>query len=220
MTTQNLVEVRVARLPKLPRLTNYNVEYTTVDAAKVGHVAQTANAWTVRADHGGCVPRTHWGRFNHTPRDVGETETVCVITAPDGRVAVWYGRALAFAVTLEIAAHSALVDDCPRDEIDLRAGAARIFGARQTLGGSRDVTPLAMTACRVLHAGVFNDGVSERDRLLAEVYGVLDMKRPATKTLTSASDDALAAASAMILVGDVDGAVALLKSRNAKRVAK
>lgn len=151
--------------------------------------------------------------------EVGETRTrsfvqsAVAIAAPDGRVAVWYGRAPIadnrkkgpYPVTVNKleAANAALTHE-PEG-----GAAARFWDGRSTRGGDRDVKPLAGAALRVLHARAFEYPCALRDQLLAE-FAVLTGKRPPTPHLLRASEDELLAASALLTAKQVDKIRALL----------
>lgn len=153
--------------------------------------------------------------------EAGETrtratvQTAVAIASPDGRVAVWYGRAALMresknrshpsqnTVTKYDAAHSTL-----RREPSGRA-AARYWDTVSTRGGDRCVLSLASAGCRILHARAFGDPVPLRDELLAE-FAVLGSERPPTPHILRASDNELLAASALLAAGHPDKVRALL----------
>lgn len=164
------------------------VDFEERDAFEWGIYATRNQNWTCFADAG----ETRFG---------GSVETVAVIAAPDGRVAVWYGQTRLAreasgrerrgrqddTVSKYNAAFAALQDP----------GAAAYWDPVRTRGGERDVKPLALAACRVLHADVFETQPALRDKLLAE-FAPLRGERPPTSWLLRASDDELLAASALL----------------------
>lgn len=156
--------------------------------------------------------------------DVGETrfganvEAVVVIAAPDGRVAVWYGRTTLPRVLSNRQRHGRKDDTASQFDGAIAAlsahgnlgrAAAAYWDKRRTRGGDRDVTQLAMAACRILHAEVFGDPTALRDTLLAE-FAAMTTSRPPTPHLLRASEDELLAASALLAAGNHDGACRLL----------
>lgn len=181
-----------------------------------------------------------WGRYAvrhggwQATCEVGETrfgtnvEAAVAIAAPDGRVALWYGRMTLPRVTngkmrngrrddtvnKHEAAYAALCDEEATNRVDRNAlAAAAMWDAKRTRGGDRDVSPLAMAACRILHAGVYGDTPTLRDQLLAEFVSLSRSvlgKRPPTPHLLRASEDELLAASALLAAEEYDGARSLL----------
>jgi len=145
-----------------------------------------------------------------------DVETVAAIAAPDGRIAVWYGWAKLVQPTRQLgrsyvrrppttyeAAYSAL---------NCRA-AARLWDARVTRQGDRDVTALALAACRCLHAQAFGYAPSARDQLLAEFASLVGRHRPKTSHILKASATALEAASALLAINNYQAAKALLAGK-------
>lgn len=127
------------------------------------------------------------------------------IAAPSGQVAVWCGPMITATTSY--------------DSYDI---AASLTGDRGfayywiASDGPRSRRPIAEAAGRLLHARAFGNACEPRDEYLAEWAQVTSSLRPPTRHLLSASDDALAAASAMLLVGDERGAVTLLRDARAQ----
>jgi hypothetical protein len=169
----------------------------------------------------------HQGWRQHC--EVGETrfgpnvESVVIIAAPDGRVAVWYGRTTLLRHT-ENRPRRGRKDDTanPLDGAiaalqpygDVGRAAAAYWDKKRTRGGDRDVSQLAAAACRVLHADAYGYSSSLRDRLLAE-FTLLEGDRPPTPHLLRATDNELLAASALLAARENNGARSLLARKGA-----
>lgn len=171
------------------------------DAREWAVYAIRHNAWRAHCEAGESRTRS-------------SVETAVAIAAPDGRVGVWYGRAILpverqrpakpISVTRFDAAKAALTL-----EPECRA-AARYWYPSCGRGGDRDVAALAWAALRILHAHAFGDPVSLRDTLLAPFATVASSFRPPTPHLLRASEDELLAANALLDIHNYDGARALL----------
>jgi len=179
------------------------VDFDDNDAYEWGVYAIRQNAWKAH-----CTV----GKARVSPA-VG---AAVAIAAPDGRVAVWYG-----AADLRLDANGN--HRAPRTTVTEHEGAlaatdspsvAAYWDRRRTRGGERDVTALALAACRVLHAHVFGYKPSLRDELLAE-FVVLTGDRPPTAHLLRASEDELLAASALISAQHSNKVRALLARKGA-----
>jgi hypothetical protein len=249
MSVAPLVELRVAAHPILPRLDEkYAVEYTGEDAAKLGRRAIETNAWQYLADFG---HEDAW-RGGRRARET-LTETVVAIAAPDGRVAIWYGRRQSSWITMQNAAHAALMAPItnkftpneeaarivtesygdPRSELTralmlkapidvVRAcdAAVLLWDPKKTKGGPRDVKPLAQAACRVLHAIAFEVPFDVRDQYTYELLILRGGMRPPTNVIVSASDETLAAASALLMIRNWRQTRALLLNAHKHSQAK
>lgn len=224
--------VKIFAAPIEPRLVTRNVEYTMTDAFRLGQRALETNEWQYLADHGGGTARRKGLAATDT------TETVVAIASPDGRVGVWYAQTFASDITTYIAAGASLIANGlvgptvntthvgavigvlksstvrMRADLLVRKHAAMLWDQRHTRGGARDITPLARAACRLVHAEAFGDEPLARDQYLCEMLTLRGSNRPYTKTITSASDAALAAASALLMVDDRRGVRVLLANAN------
>ena len=194
--------IKLVQPPREPRPAK-PVDFDLTDADEWGRYAITSNAWSPVCEVG--------PQINHVSFDV---EIAVAIAAPDGRVAVWYGMATTVAPVRrrgfrqrDVTKYNgaATITKC-------RAAAAW-WDEKRTRGGDRDVRPLALAACRVLHAQVFGDPPSPRDQLLAEFATLEGADRPDTTHILRASDDALLAASALLALKNYEGACALLAGK-------
>ena len=199
------VVVKIARSPIEPRLANA-IDFDHRDAEEWGIYAIKHNAW--RTFCGQSAPRIN----------TYDIETVVTIAAPDGRVAVWYGRATTIQPT-RTRGKSYRRRDATCYEAALGAtkcrAASMLWDDRCTRGGERDVSALAMAACRILHAEVFEYAPSARDRLLAEFATLVGAARPATPHIIKASDAALEAACALLSIKNYQAVRALLAGKGA-----
>jgi len=196
------IVVKIVAPPIEPRLTKH-VDFDQRDAEEWGGYAIKLDKWRTFCE----VGAPSFGTY--------AVEVATAIAAPDGRVAVWYGRATTFGlapggkrtqrqdVTMYKAALAAL--DCK--------AAAAFWDDRRTRGGQRDVSALGLAACRLLHAAAFGYEPAFRDQLLAEFAPLQGTDRPSTAVLLRASDEALLAASALLAVENYKGACSLLMGR-------
>lgn len=150
-------------------------------------------------------------------------EAVVIIAAPDQRVAVWYGRVDKRGARTTRERHGRKDDTASPFDGAMEAlenhgttapnnvglAAATYWDKTRTRGGDRDVKPLALAACRVLHAAAFGYKASLRDELLAE-FATLGCTRPPTPHLLRASDNELLAASALLSADQKEGVRPLL----------
>jgi hypothetical protein len=210
------VDIKIVKPPIEPRLPQ-PVDFDRTDAEEWARYAIKLNSWrtfveigehnlvVTRADAIGCTPAVRT-----------DVETAVAIAAPNGRVAVWYGRTSIARPTRtkgkSYRRRGATSYEAARAALGCKAAAA-LWDDRITRGGDRDVSALAMAACRILHADAFGETPTLRDRLLAEFATLCGADRPATTTLLRASEDALLAASALIAVKDYRGACQLLMGR-------
>jgi len=207
-----IIDVKIVAPPIEPRLAP-PVDFDLNDAEEWGRFAVKSTGW-----------QTHC-TFADGPRNVVDTDRSCeaavVIAAPDGRVAIWYGRARTFP-------HDAAKTHSKRQNTSYRStdmywaamgctnnnsAFAALWDPRRTRGGDRDVRPLALAAGRVLHATVFGETPSARDILLAEFAVLTGADRPATPMLLRASNAALEAASMLIAIENYRGVQALLTGK-------
>jgi hypothetical protein len=199
------VVVKIAQPPIEPRLT-HRVDFDATDAEEWGRFAIKHNAW-------------------HVPCEIGmrsgsgyDYEVAVAIAAPDGRVAVWYGQATGPGPSYRrgkgFRRHDIAHCEAGLAVIGCRAAAA-IWDGRLTRGGERDVTPLALAACRLLHARAFEYAPAPRDRLLAEFARLVGAERPPTAHVVKATDAALEAASLLLSIENYRAARALLAGKGA-----
>jgi hypothetical protein len=197
------VDVKIVKPPIEPRLPQ-PVDFDRTDAEEWARYAIKQNSWRTFVEIG-CTPAVRT-----------DIETAVAIAAPNGRVAVWYGRASVARPTKTLGKsyrrRDATTYEAARAALGCQAAAA-LWNTRITCGGDRDVSALAMAACRILHANAFGETPTLRDQLLAEFAPLTGAARPSTTTLLRASDDALLAASALIAVKDYRGACQLLMGR-------
>jgi hypothetical protein len=172
--------IEIVKPPTTPRLRVRRVDF---DAEAFSREATAAQTWLYYATHGGSVANAY--------KYPAATEAVVAIASPDGRVAVWHDRARANKVTLCGAATAATNDQAAAMLWDDRRSKAR---------------EAAQAACRILHAGVFNDAPETRDVYLRELLAVPRSRRPDWPLIHKASTNVLAAASALYAIGNVLGA--------------
>jgi hypothetical protein len=199
-----VIDIKIVQPPVEPRLARH-VDFDLTDADEWGRYAIKSQAWQVWCVHDATARTTL-------------VETAVSIAAPDGRVAVWFGRATARAVEKR---HG------KRQNTTLRAATsyAAAFAAtgcaafamhwddKRTRGGDRDVRALAMAAGRILHTRAFGGTPTLRDQLLAEFALIAGAKRPDTSILLRASENALLAASALAAAQNYRGAQLLLAGK-------
>lgn len=196
------VVVKIVQPPLEPRL-QHRVDFDATDAEEWGRFAARHQHW-----HTPC----HIGMATSS----GDVEVAVAIAAPDGRVAVWYGQATAEAPSYRrgkgFRRHEIAHCEAGLSVIGCRAAAA-IWDGRLTRGGDRDVTPLALAACRILHARAFEYEPAPRDRLLAGFAALAGANRPPTPHIVKASDTALEAASLLLSIENYQAARALLAGK-------
>lgn len=196
------VVVKIVQPPLEPRL-QHRVDFDATDAEEWGRFALKQGRWQAPC-HIGMASSSH------------DVEVAVAIAAPDGRVAVWYGQATAAAPTWRrgkgFRRHEIAHCEAGLAVIGCRAAAA-IWDGRLTRGGDRDVTPLALAACRLLHARAFEYEPSPRDRLLASFAALVGSERPPTAHIIKATDTALEAASLLLSIQNYQAARALLAGK-------
>lgn len=174
------------------------VDFDDTDAREWAVYAIRHNAWRCTCEAG----------QSRVGQSVG---TAVAIASPDGRVAVWYGAAY-LRVDPQGKVRNARTSVC-QFEAALAATkspeAAAYWDKKRTRGGDRDVSALAIAACRVLHAEAFGYKPSLRDTLLAP-FAALTCSRPPTPHLLRASEDELLAANALLDIKNYEGARDLL----------
>jgi len=198
------VVVNIVKPPIEPRLPQ-PVDFDRTDAEEWARYAIKLNSWRTFVEIG-CTPAVRT-----------EVETAVAIAAPNGRVAVWYGRTSVAHPTRtrgkSYRRRDATTYEAACAALGCRAAAAlwddRIAGR----GGDRDVAALAMAACRILHAQAFGDAPSPRDQLLAEFAVLVGADRPPTPHIVKASDTALEAASALLSIKNYQAVRALLAGK-------
>ena len=190
--------------PGMPRGEVGCVDFDERDAEEWAKFAIKGRAWRQTCVQG--APRAH----------LNFIECAVAISSPDGRIGVWYGLASVVAPTrsrgksfrrYEPACRAAALAACGDP------GVAALFDSQVTRGGERDVSELARAACRVLHARAFEYEPSPRDILLAEFATLLGDDRPPTPHIVKAPDDALQAASALLMLKNYAAARALLAGK-------
>jgi hypothetical protein len=199
-STEPRTIVKFVKPPVEPRLAR-QVDFDLGDAEEWGRYAIASRRWQVTVAHGTTISDL-------------KVEVVAAIASPDGRVAVWYDQAIGFSPRTPPEKNLRDTTDywAARAALDCEA-AATLWDARRTRGGDRDVRPLALAACRVLHARAFDEASSARDQLLAEWALLGGPDRPDTPMLLRASDDALMAASALVAIKNFRGVQALLAGK-------
>jgi hypothetical protein len=200
------IVVKIVQAPLEPRLA-HSVSFDETDAREWARFAMKHNGWQAPCVIGMPVPSRQ--------SNFSDVEVAVAIAAPDGRVAVWYGQATTGWENNRGARRRRREVSCYEAGLSVlgcRAVAA-IWDDRRRRGGARDVTPLALAACRVLHADVFGYESAPRDRLLREFAPLCGAQRPETTHLIRASDDALLAASTLLMLDNYQGACALLAGK-------
>lgn len=197
------VDIKIVKPPIEPRLPQ-PVDFDRADAEEWARYAIKLNSWRTFVEIG-CTPVVRT-----------DIETAVAIAAPNGRVAVWYGRTSIARPTKtkgkSYHRRDATSYEAARAALGCKAAAA-LWDDRITRGGDRDVSALAMAACRILHARAFGEVPTLRDQLMAEFATLTGAERPSTPTILRASEDALLAASALLAVKDYRGACQLLMGR-------
>jgi hypothetical protein len=180
------------------------VDFDENDAHEWARYAIKQSAWQVACEIGPSSQKPVWtGLFR--------TEVAMVIASPDGRAAVWYGVTLGGATQPHAAREVTYVEAAfaaTRSE-----AASRFFDSKTTRGGDRDVSPLALAACRVLHAKAFAYEPAQRDLLLAEFAVLMGPRRPDTTHLVRADNTTLEAASALVTINQYAAARRLLAGK-------
>lgn len=196
--------IKLVTAPTEPRPAK-TVDFDLTDADEWSRYALQSNVWSPVCEVGPPI--------NHVSFDV---EVAVAIAAPDGRVAVWYGMATTAAPTRSRGKNYRQRDVTKYNgaaTITKCRAAAAWWDERRTRGGDRDIRPLAIAACRVLHAQVFGDPIVPRDQLLAEFVYLEGADRPDTTHILRASYDALLAASALLALKNYEGACTLLAGK-------
>lgn len=174
------------------------VDFDDTDAREWAVYAIRHNAWRATCEAG----------ESRVGQSVG---TAVAIAAPDGRVAVWYGAAY-LRVDPQGKVRNARTSVC-QFEAALAAtkspAAAAYWDKKRTRGGDRDVSALAIAACRILHANAFGYAPSLRDTLLAP-FAAMTTNRPPTPHLLRATENELLAANALVDIYNYEGARDLL----------
>lgn len=205
----------IVRIVAPPSLENRPkpVDFDESDAREWARFAIKHNAWQAACEIGPTSSNAIMAAFR--------TEVAVVIASPDGRAAVWYGVALA-AAGPRFNRTRGEIDARPRGEVAHveaayaatgSAAASRFFDNKVKRGGDRDVSLLALAACRVLHAKAFVYAPTHRDLLLSEFAVLTGAHRPDTTHLIKASITALEAASTLITIREYAAARALLTGK-------
>lgn len=172
--------------------------YTMADLDELSTFAQQNHVWRFVFEQVNPTPNLHYGMI--------------AIAAPNGDVAVWTAKL--------ISARSVSIRYCVA-VVCQNLAFARYWpdGRASVVEGRKRTRPLAEAAGRVLHARVFGAVVEPRDEYLAEWAMIDSGTRPDTDRLLNASMDALAAASALLVVGEAGRAAELIRTTRCTRPA-